>query len=99
MLKKLVWLTAAIVFAASIVINVLAFSGLLNPQTLVREKDQVIAEFTERVKTLESQNKALADAQRFLEEKLEKFKSASSSAKEELSRILEEYRRLKASHP
>jgi septal ring factor EnvC (AmiA/AmiB activator) len=96
MIKRIVWLAAVIVLAVSIFINVLAFSGVLNPRTLVREKDKTIAQFTAQVKALEEKNKSLEDAQRYLETKLAQFNSGSANAKAELSRILDDYRKLKA---
>jgi chromosome segregation ATPase len=99
MIRKIVWLAAAIVLAVSIVINILAFAGILNPQSLVKEKDQVIAQFEERVKTLEEKNKALEESQAFLESKLEKFMATYTAAKAELSGILKDYRELKGGQP
>ncbi len=96
MIRRIVWLVAGLVLIVSLVINILAFAGVLNPRTLVREKDEAIERFTAQVKSLEEKNKSLEEAQRFLETKLAQFNSASASAKAELSRILDDYRKLKA---
>ena len=94
MIMNIVRLAGAVLLLASIVLNVLTFTGVLTPQTLIKEKDETIARFTERVKSLEEKNRALVEEQNNLIARLAQIKTTSAAVKEELAGILSGYRKL-----
>jgi hypothetical protein len=95
MLKRIVWLVLAVLFVASVSINLLALGGCLDRRDLQREKDRIVERFNAQVSDLEARNRRLEESQRFLEARLRTFMATYASARAELARILDEYRQLK----
>ncbi|MBN2353645.1 MAG: hypothetical protein JXD23_13820 [Spirochaetales bacterium] len=87
-------MAAAVVLAVSILINILFFAGVLNPQPLIREKDEMIARFSERVNALEEKNRELRRLNDYFLVRIEHSQAFNSAAEKELDDIIDGYQKL-----
>ncbi len=94
MIMRIVRLAGAVLLLVSIVLNILTFTGLLTPQPLIKEKEDTIARFTERVKALEENNRELEKQNSLMAKGIEESKAANAAAQKKLNDLLAGYRKL-----
>jgi septal ring factor EnvC (AmiA/AmiB activator) len=94
MIRFILRLGVLVLLAASIVLNVLALSGLFQ-RDLIREKDRTIARFESRVDDLQRKNAELSAALTEFDRAMREYEKQRIIKEEKLTKLLQIYETVK----